>query len=74
MGWSSGYRIFDVVAEEILEQDNCLTSYNKRLLIKLGKELQNLDWDTEYDSDYYDDPRFEEIWRYLEVIREDEYE
>lgn len=57
MGWSSGTDIFDSVVEELLQGDEHLNSDKSLSVIRvLVEALENRDWDSQYESDYYDHP------------------
>lgn len=62
MGWSSGTEIFDTVANEIVDISYNWTGepYHEAivtpLLTKLYEQLSYKDWDTECESEYWDDP------------------
>ncbi len=58
MGWgSAGYRIFDPVAQALIEAD-ASEEIKRRVLGDLIEELRQEDWDTEHDSlqEFADDP------------------
>lgn len=58
MGWgSAGYRIFDPIAKA-LQEAGAADEIKTRVLKDLIGELQEEDWDTEYDSleAFKDDP------------------
>jgi hypothetical protein len=53
MGWCSGTEVFDPVVNKVLQQD--IGDANKTaIIIALIKALQDMDWDCESDSDYWD--------------------
>lgn len=56
MGWSGGTHIFDTVCYNILENSQGDDSFKLRVIRALIVELQDLDWDTECESGYYDHP------------------
>lgn len=54
MGWSGGNEIFDSVCEEVIKQvekaDGLYPDDATKLLTVLIYEMQQGDWDTEYES------------------------
>lgn len=53
MGWCSGTEVFDPVVNKVLQQD--IGDANKTaIIIALIKALQDMDWDCESDSDYWE--------------------
>ncbi|MFB6512085.1 hypothetical protein ACFCW4_02710 [Streptomyces virginiae] len=57
MGWGSAYRIFNNVADGLIEA-GADDDVKEKTLTKLIRDLQAEDWDTELDSlqDYRNDP------------------
>lgn len=57
MGWGSGYRVFNDVADALIEA-KASDDVKGKTLTRLIAELQAQDWDTELDSlqSYLDDP------------------
>lgn len=56
MGWSSGARVFDAVAEELLAAKGMREEDRINVLTRLEDELSDLDWDCQCESEYWDDP------------------
>lgn len=72
MGWgSAGYRIFDPVAQALIEAD-ASDDLIRKTLGALIDELQQADWDTELDSldGFRDEPIIVEIFREKGVTTE----
>ena len=67
MGWSGGTKIFDDVAEEVYGPSSTLTFVQEDIMVTLGKALQEMDWDTECESQYFCDWRFRKVWQRLGV-------
>jgi len=63
MGWASGVEIFDVVAGALLDDKKEINK--KKVLKSLINVLEDGDWDTQNDSDYYDHPLVQEIFKEL---------
>jgi len=63
MGWASGVEIFDVVAGALLDDKKEINK--KEVLKSLINVLEDGDWDTQNDSDYYDHPLVQEIFKEL---------
>lgn len=61
MGWCSGTEIFDAVASALLDQEK--TPDKRAILSGLIDDLENMDWDCQSDSDYYDHPLVQELFR-----------
>lgn len=55
MGWCSGTEAFDPVVNKVLQQD-IEDNQKITIVIALIKALQNMDWDCESDSDYWEHP------------------
>ncbi|GFH36606.1 hypothetical protein [Streptomyces pacificus] len=57
MGWGSAYRIFNTVADALIEA-KASDEIKEQTLTKVIRSLHEGDWDTELDSlqDYLDDP------------------
>ncbi|MGW1938985.1 hypothetical protein [Streptomyces goshikiensis] len=57
MGWGSAYRVFNNVADGLIEA-GASDDVKEKTLTKLIRDLQDEDWDTELDSlqDYRNDP------------------
>ncbi|MEW5658310.1 hypothetical protein ABGT92_23690 [Streptomyces cinereoruber] len=57
MGWGSGYRVFNNVADGLIKA-NATDEIKEQVLGDLIGSLQAEDWDTELDSlqDYLNDP------------------
>lgn len=66
MGWGSGVTVFDKIARDIiqLERDagGDLGRYVfEEIIESVVEALGDADWDTQSDSDYWDDPRIGKI-------------
>ena len=65
MGWCSATEVFDPVAGFILERiegpEDRIEA--KKVLTKLIEVLEDRDWDCQQDSDYWDDPLIQEIFK-----------
>ena len=63
MGWCSGTETFDVAVGGILNEDNMTPKDRIKMLIQAW---QNMDWDCEQDSQYWNHPvvrqAFKELW------------
>jgi hypothetical protein len=60
MGWCSGTRVFDVVAEALLSEE----PVDKKAILKsIISQLEDMDWDCQQDSDYYEHPLVQEVMR-----------
>ncbi|TDB83416.1 hypothetical protein E1264_28470 [Actinomadura sp. KC216] len=71
MGWgSAGYRIFDPVAQALIDAD-ASEETKRRVLGDLIEELRQEDWDTEHDSlqRFEDDPTIVAIFAEHGVTR-----
>lgn len=62
MGWCSATRIFDSVAGVLLDDKDI---DKKEALETLIAALEDGDWDCQGDSDYYDHPLVQEIFKEL---------
>ena len=63
MGWCSATEIFDTVAEALLSDEPV---DKKEALMTLAETLRDNDWDCEQDSEYWDHPIVQEIFKELE--------
>lgn len=64
MGWCSGTGVFDPVVKTVIEET--FDERVKRAVLKsLIEALQNHDWDCESDSEYYDHPLIQSLFREL---------
>jgi hypothetical protein len=59
MGWCSATDIFDDIVGEILNP----TRSSKNVIKKLIETLEDMDWDCQYESDYFDHPLINEIFK-----------
>lgn len=65
MGWCSGTDIFDPVVKHCLNSD--MTDEQKKGVIKaLIPALWDGDWDCESDSDYWEHPLVQAVWKELD--------
>ena len=60
MGWSGGTYIFDAVLDHVLADKEI---DKKELITDLISVLADRDWDTEGESEYWDHPLVQEIFR-----------
>ena len=61
MGWASGTAVFDPVVEAILEMEAPL--HEKKQVIKtLIDVLENMDWDTQCESEFFEVPLIKSIF------------
>jgi hypothetical protein len=63
MGWCSGTEIFDEVAEIVLQDGEV---DKEAVLLALINVMRSHDWDCEGDSEYFDHPVVDKIFRKLE--------
>lgn len=64
MGWVSGVHVFDGIVGAILNEK--ISNQSKSELIKtVAILLAEHDWDTESDSNYYDHPVVQEVFKEL---------
>lgn len=65
MGWCSATDIFDSVVGFILERIETDEDRDeaREVIKKLAEVLEDNDWDCESDSDYWDDPLVQEIFK-----------
>lgn len=63
MGWCSGTRVFDAIAKALLKDDNL---DKKQTLKVVAEALREHDWDCERDSNYWNHPIVQDIFRELE--------
>lgn len=63
MGWSRGTEIFDQVADDLIELTVWYNISEEALpvLVNLYKVLSDSDWDTEYESKYWEHPTIGKI-------------
>ena len=68
MGWGSAGRIFDPIAEGLIEA-GASDELKRKVLGGLIERLQNEDWDTEWDSlnQFKDDPAIVAAFLYTAV-------
>lgn len=64
MGFGSGVQIFDDVMKVIFEND-LPESKEKEIIKGLITALEDHDWDTQRDSEYYDYPQVQEAFMEL---------
>lgn len=62
MGWASAVEIFDVVAGALLDKKEV---DKKSVLKTLIETLEDGDWDTQEDSEYYNHPVVREVMEEL---------
>ena len=68
MGWCSGTVVFDSIIEALLD-----SKVDKKETIKyLINVLEDMDWDCQTDSDYWEHPLIKEC--FIELGRSDWYE
>lgn len=60
MGWASGVYVFDLVFPLLLELGGEQSARTVEAVVKLIDGLEDHDWDTLEDTDYYDHPTFRE--------------
>jgi hypothetical protein len=63
MGWCGGTIVFDKVCD-ILIGENPVTD-KKQFLRHLISELEDMDWDCESDSNYWENPLVREVFKEL---------
>jgi len=63
MGWAGATEIFDTVAEFLLDEKKI---NRKEVLKALIKVLEDGDWDTQSESEYYDNPVVQEIFEEID--------
>ena len=63
MGWCSATRIFDSVAAALLDEESKTDVHS--VLKELAIALEDGDWDCQCDSDYYDHPVVEGVFKEL---------
>ena len=64
MGWCSGTKVFDDIAEDVLNSDLPEEAQFK-VLLKLATSLEEMDWDCQCDSNYWDHPVVLEVMQFL---------
>lgn len=62
MGWCTGTYVFDAVCKALFTEGEL---DKESLLLALVKELEDMDWDCQADSDYYDNPTVQKVFRQL---------
>lgn len=73
MGWCSGTDIFDVVCETMLNPENVnvdpntglTVSNTKEVLKKIIVELELMDWDCQQETEFWDSPIVQEVFKEL---------
>ena len=73
MGWCSGTDVFDTVCEAMLNPKNInvdpntglIVSNTKEVLKKVITELEEMDWDCQEDSEFWESPIVQEIFKNL---------
>ena len=72
MGWCSGTDVFDVVCEAMLDPENIsidqdvdITSDTKGALKKIITALEEMDWDCQRESEFWDVPIVHEAFEEL---------
>lgn len=71
MGWCSGTDVFDVVCEAMLDPNNMsinpdtlvVTSDTKSVLKKVIAELEEMDWDCQKESEFWEKPIVQEAFK-----------
>lgn len=64
MGWCSGTEIFDAVAKYVVSTDQP-EDVQVNLLLTLADAMEDMDWDCQQDSAYYDHPIVQKVMRSL---------
>lgn len=59
MGWASGVEVFDAIAGMLLKD----RIDKQKILETLIEALENQDWDTQQDSQYWDHPMVQAAFR-----------
>lgn len=59
MGWCSGTEVFDAVASALLEPNMDKESALKEII----GTLENMDWDCQSESAYWDDPLVRKVFK-----------
>lgn len=74
MGWSGATPIFDTVVEDLLETPNLHEDDFNRILYNLALVMEDMDWDTACESEYWNHPRVKQVFIDLghEIEEEDE--
>lgn len=62
MGFSRGTEVFDAVVEDLLDSSLNDTEIES-VLLSLARQLSALDWDTESESSYFDNPVVQRVFR-----------
>jgi len=63
MGWASGTDVFDAVAREILGDAGAISK--TKVILALVEALEDNDWDTQNESEFYDHPIVRRVMREL---------
>ncbi len=74
MGWCSGTEIFDSIVGDILKSNELSLKTKKKLVKKLASSLESQDWDSQCESEYYNDPLVKVIFKELNPDWEDDEE
>lgn len=60
MGWCSGTNVFDAICDIVLSEK----PVDKKAVVKhIIRVLQDMDWDCESDSNYWEHPVVREVFR-----------
>lgn len=62
MGWSTGYLVFDHVVNSFIE-DNLSRKEKIKILVALIEALEDQDWDTQFDSKYWNNAIVVAAWQ-----------
>ena len=62
MGWCSGTKLFDGICKVLFEPEN--TDFNE-ILKQIINEFEDMDWDCQQDSQYWDTPAVRKAFQEL---------
>lgn len=73
MGWCSGTDVFDIICEAMLDPENksinpdtfVVTSDTKSVLKRIIVELEEMDWDCQKESEFWEQPIVQEAFKEL---------
>lgn len=64
MGWCSGTDIFDITCKAVFNSKTN-TDDAKSIIKEVATKLEEMDWDCQKESDYWDKPIIQEIFKEL---------
>ena len=63
MGWCSGTKLFDIIVESLIDKKRTKTP--KEVIKILTEVMEDMDWDCQQDSRYWNHPLIQDVFKEL---------